>query len=77
MENLRRVRKDKTTILIAHRVSTIESMDKIVFLDDGALVAVGTHGELYETCPAYRNMVDLQRLDDERQQTGEEVVSHA
>ena len=41
-------------------------MDKIVFIDDGRLVAVGTHAELYETCPAYHNMVELQRLDDEQ-----------
>ena len=65
LENLRKIRDGKTTLLIAHRISTIESMDKIVFIDDGHLVAVGTHESLYETCPAYRNMVELQRLDDE------------
>ena len=52
-------------ILIAHRISTIERMDKILFLDDGNLVAVGTHAELYETCPDYRKMVDLQKLEEE------------
>ena len=65
LANLRRTRAGKTTILIAHRISTIEKMDKILFLDDGCLTAVGTHGELYETCPAYRKMVDLQRLEEE------------
>ena len=65
LSNLRRTRAGKTTILIAHRISTIEKMDKILFIDDGALAAVGTHGELYETCPAYRKMVDLQRLEEE------------
>ncbi len=64
LENLRRVRRGKTTILIAHRISTVESMDKIIFLDDGRVLAVGTHAELYETCPAYRTMVELQRLGD-------------
>ena len=63
--NLRATRAGKTTILIAHRISTIEKMDKILFIDDGALAAVGTHTELYETCPAYRKMVDLQRLEEE------------
>ena len=65
LENLRTTRAGKTTILIAHRISTIEGMDKILFLDDGRLAAVGTHKELYDTCPAYRKMVDLQRLEEE------------
>ena len=64
LKNLRALRAGKTTILIAHRISTIEQMDKIVFLDDGTVAAVGTHRELYETCPVYRDMVDLQKLDE-------------
>lgn len=64
IENLRKTRKGKTTILIAHRVSTIEKMDKIIFIDDGKIVAVGKHGELVESCPAYATMVELQRLDE-------------
>ena len=63
--NLRQTRAGKTTILIAHRISTIEKRDKILFIDDGALAAVGTHGQLYETCAEYRKMVDLQRLEEE------------
>ena len=65
LSNLRSTRAGKTTILIAHRISTIEKMDKILFIDDCKLEAVGTHQELYETCPAYRKMVDLQRLEEE------------
>lgn len=65
LENLKKTRAGRTTILIAHRVSTIEGMDKIVFLDDGRLVAVGSHADLYRTCPDYRRMVDLQRLEEE------------
>ena len=65
LENLRTTRAGRTTILIAHRISTIERMDKILFLDDGRLLAVGTHEELYETCPDYRRMVDLQKLEEE------------
>ena len=65
LENLRNIRSGKTTILIAHRISTIESMDKIIFIDDGHLVDVGSHDELYERCEAYHNMVELQKLDDE------------
>ncbi len=71
LNNLRATRAGKTTILIAHRISTIERMDKILFIEDGALVACGKHSQLYEDCPAYRKMVDLQRLEEEG---GEENV---
>lgn len=67
LENLRKVREDKTTILIAHRVSTIENMDKIIFIDDGKILGIGTHTELYSSCNEYKNMVELQRLEDERE----------
>ena len=65
LQNLRATRAGKTTILIAHRISTIENMDKLLFIDEGRLVAVGTHKNLYETNAAYRKMVDLQRLEEE------------
>ena len=65
LENLRTARQGKTTILIAHRVTTIEKMDKILFLEDGQLIAAGTHEKLYESCPGYRKMVDLQKLEEE------------
>ena len=65
LQNLRDTRAGKTTILIAHRISTIEGMDKILFIDDGALAAVGTHAELYAGCEEYRKMVDLQKLEEE------------
>ena len=65
LSNLRASRAGKTTILIAHRISTIEKMDKIIFVEDGYLAAVGKHETLYETCDAYRKMVDLQRLEEE------------
>ncbi len=65
LENLRKTRAGRTTILIAHRISTIESMDKILFLDEGRLLASGTHAELYRNCPEYRKMVDLQKLEEE------------
>ena len=55
----------KTTLLIAHRISTVEQLDKIIFLDDGKIEAVGPHDELYTSCPKYRRMVDLQKLEDE------------
>ena len=65
LENLHTTRAGKTTILIAHRISTIEKMDKILFIEDGALTAVGSHDDLYASNAAYRKMVDLQRLEEE------------
>ena len=65
LENLRTTRTGKTTILIAHRISTIEKMDRILFVDDGAVVAMDTHENLLQNCPSYRKMVELQRLEEE------------
>ena len=65
LDNLKSSRANKTTLLIAHRISTVERLDKIIFLDDGKIEAVGPHDELYTSCPKYRRMVDLQRLEDE------------
>ena len=65
LDNLKSSRANKTTLLIAHRISTVERLDKIIFLDDGKIEAVGSHDELYTSCPKYRRMVDLQRLEDE------------
>ena len=65
LENLHATREGKTTILIAHRVRTIERMDKILFIDDGKLAAFGPHAQLYATCPEYQKMVDLQKLEEE------------
>lgn len=61
-------RKGRTTILIAHRISTVERMDKIIFVDNGQIRAVGPHDRLYETCGEYRKMVDLQKLEEGREE---------
>ncbi len=71
LQNLANERGGKTTIIIAHRITTVEGLDKIVYVDDGRVSAVGTHAELCESCPDYRRMVELQRLEAEG---GEENV---
>jgi len=43
----------RTTLIIAHRTSTLALADLVVFLEDGAIVAVGTHDELMATIPRY------------------------
>ena len=65
LDNLKTSRAGKTTLLIAHRISTVEQLDKIIFIEDGRVEAVGPHDELYRTCDEYRRMVDLQKLEDE------------
>ena len=65
LDNLKTSRAGKTTLLIAHRISTVEQLDKIVFIEDGRVEAVGPHDELYRSCAEYRRMVDLQKLEDE------------
>ena len=65
LENLRTTRSGKTTILIAHRISTIETMDRVLFIDNGRLAAFGKHADLYATCAEYQKMVDLQKLEEE------------
>ena len=54
----------KTTILIAHRISTVEQMDRILFLEDGKISGFDTHEALCRTNEAYRKMVDLQKLEE-------------
>ncbi len=65
--NLKETRRGKTTILIAHRVSTVEKLDKIIFVEDGKILAVGSHEELLESSPEYRRTAQLQKLDEERE----------
>ncbi|MDY4753776.1 MAG: ABC transporter ATP-binding protein [Candidatus Faecousia sp.] len=65
LSNLRETRRGKTTILIAHRISTIEQMDRVLFIDNGRVSGFASHEALYAANASYRKMVDLQRLEEE------------
>ncbi|MDY0139099.1 MAG: ABC transporter ATP-binding protein, partial [Candidatus Izemoplasmatales bacterium] len=65
INNLKEIRQGKTTIIIAHRISTIKSSDQIIFIEDGEVYAKGTHEELVNSCELYRQMVIHQRLEAE------------
>ncbi len=65
LANLAARRAGRTTLMIAHRISTVADADRIIYMEDGAVAAVGTHTELYASSAGYRRNVDLQKLEDE------------
>lgn len=64
LSNIRSLREGKTTLIIAHRISTIKDADLIVVLEDGAIAALGTHEELMANSPLYKDMVLRQQLEE-------------
>lgn len=65
LNNIRHIRKGKTTILIASRVSTVMNLDRIIVLKDGKVDAFGTHEECLQKSKVYARMVELQSLEKE------------
>ena len=65
LHNIAAGRKDKTTIVVASRISTIAHLDKIVVLNDGQVEAFDTHENLLKISPTYQKMVKLQELEKE------------
>ena len=65
LKNLESIRRDKTTILLSHRISTIAGADMIVYLENGKVLCSGTHDELLNSCPQYAETVKLQKIDEE------------
>ncbi len=63
IKHLEEIRQGKTTIVIAHRISTIKKMDKIILLDQGHLLDVGSHSELLSRNTLYQEMVRKQELE--------------
>ena len=63
LRNLRRNRQGKTTILIAHRISTIQNADRILVLEDGEAKEIGNHEELMRENGIYRSMFEQQQLE--------------
>ncbi len=57
---LRPITADATTIIVGQRVSTIIDADQIIVLENGAIVGIGRHAELLDSCPTYREIVESQ-----------------
>ena len=79
LDNLRTVRgSDRTTIIVAHRISTIQDADHILVLDDGKVAEYGTHEELLQNAGLYKSLFDKQQLEkqlrEEHPEGGEDHV---
>lgn len=65
LNNLERVSKNKTTIIVSHRISSAKNADKIIVLDDGKIIQTGTHKTLKKTEGYYKDLYDKQRSEKE------------
>jgi ATP-binding cassette subfamily B protein len=60
-QGIRSLIEGRTAVIIAHRLSTVRSVDRIAVLENGTLLACAPHDELVKTCDLYRRMVELQQ----------------
>lgn len=70
LDNLRRLRKGRTTIIVAHRISTIQDADHILVLDEGKVEEYGTHEELLNNGKLYASLYRKQQLEKELHEEG-------
>jgi ABC-type multidrug transport system fused ATPase/permease subunit len=59
-EAIEEIMQGRTTLIIAHRFSTVATADVIVVMDGGQIVAQGQHDELLQTCPLYQSLCETQ-----------------
>ena len=61
-DSLNNLMSGRTSLTVAHRLSTVRHADKIIMMDKGKIIGTGKHHELISTCPAYARLVELQEL---------------
>jgi len=61
-ESLNKLTKDKTVLIISHRLKSIQNVDKIVVIDDGKVEAMGKHEELLKTSDIYKELIEKTSL---------------
>jgi ATP-binding cassette subfamily B protein len=71
LSNLKKLREGKTTIMIAHRVSTVRNADHVLVLDDGKIIEYGTYDELIALDGEFARMVRKQQLEKQLAVEGE------
>ena len=65
LSRLAEIMKNRTTILISHRISTVKGADHIVVLDEGSIVETGTHEQLLDQNGIYAGIYETQLLQEE------------
>lgn len=68
LRNINSITKDKSTIIISHRISSIKNADQILFLDNGRIIESGTHEELLNLNGSYKKLHDKQQLDEDEKE---------
>jgi len=65
LHNIRKIRQDKTTVIVSSRISSVQNADHIIVMDKGKIIGYGTHEELLESCSLYKILVEYQALEAE------------
>ena len=65
LDNFAKIKKEHTTIFIAHRVSTVKNLDKIIIFNNGRIEAIGNHNELIKSSIYYQELVKKQELESD------------
>ncbi len=63
LDNVKTTRENKTTIFIAHRISTVSNLDKIIVMSNHKIESIGTHQELLKTSTIYKELFEIQTLE--------------